>query len=235
MTFGGKNIQFISLNQASDISGYASDYIGYLIRQGELKGRKIKAQAHWETTIGEIKRYYKESNGFDLGIKDKDSKRVSLKQASLISGYAPDYIGYLLRKGKIKGKRIFEKTFWQVSKKDLLSYCAKNREQIIEDEPSLAPLRERQVSQELILDSSLKIKKADFFAAGKRLVLATLLALILFFGTLPSGSMLAMMKAWAGEEDVVNFYSFTVEGNWQNLQNAKGLPQGPSSAGISAF
>ncbi|RLC39842.1 MAG: hypothetical protein DRH33_01790 [Candidatus Nealsonbacteria bacterium] len=35
-----------------------------------------------------------------------DIRYISLKEASEISGYHPDYLSYLIRKGKIEGKRI---------------------------------------------------------------------------------------------------------------------------------
>jgi len=45
----------ISLNQAAKISGYAQDYLGYLIRTGEMKG--IKKGRAWFTTEEELKNY----------------------------------------------------------------------------------------------------------------------------------------------------------------------------------
>lgn len=45
----------ISLNQASQISGYSQDYLGFLLRRGELKG--LKKGRVWFTTEEEIKNY----------------------------------------------------------------------------------------------------------------------------------------------------------------------------------
>lgn len=45
----------ISLAQAAKISGYHQDYLGYLIRKGELKGRKVGRA--WFTTEEELKNY----------------------------------------------------------------------------------------------------------------------------------------------------------------------------------
>lgn len=45
----------ISLNQASKMSGYTQDYLGYLIRQGEMKG--IKKGRVWFTTEEDVKDY----------------------------------------------------------------------------------------------------------------------------------------------------------------------------------
>lgn len=48
-----KNI--ISLNQAAKISGYTQDYLGYLIRSGEMKG--VKKGRVWFTTEEAVKDY----------------------------------------------------------------------------------------------------------------------------------------------------------------------------------
>ena len=48
-----KNV--ISLNQAAKISGYTQDYLGYLIRTGEMKG--VKKGRAWFTTEEDVKNY----------------------------------------------------------------------------------------------------------------------------------------------------------------------------------
>jgi len=48
-----KNV--ISLNQAAKISGYTQDYLGYLIRKGEIKG--VKKGRAWFTTVEDVKDY----------------------------------------------------------------------------------------------------------------------------------------------------------------------------------
>lgn len=45
----------ISLNQAAQISGYTQDYLGYLIRNGEMRG--IKKGRVWFTTEDELRNY----------------------------------------------------------------------------------------------------------------------------------------------------------------------------------
>ena len=45
----------ISLNQAAQFSGYTQDYLGYLIRKGDIRG--IKKGRAWFTTEEEIKNY----------------------------------------------------------------------------------------------------------------------------------------------------------------------------------
>ena len=48
-----KNV--ISLNQAAKISGYTQDYLGYLIRKGEIRG--VKKGRVWFTTVEDVKDY----------------------------------------------------------------------------------------------------------------------------------------------------------------------------------
>jgi len=60
----------ISLNQAAEFSGYTQDYLGYLIRKGEIKGMK-KGRA-WFTTQEEVKNYLfkKKIRHQELAVKD---------------------------------------------------------------------------------------------------------------------------------------------------------------------
>ncbi|HAE36357.1 MAG: Fic family protein [Candidatus Nomurabacteria bacterium GW2011_GWF2_35_66] len=62
--------KIISLNQASKISGYTQDYLGFLIRKGEIKGMK-KGRA-WFTTEEEVKNYLfkKKVRHEEFAIKD---------------------------------------------------------------------------------------------------------------------------------------------------------------------
>ncbi|MEK7585873.1 MAG: hypothetical protein AAB477_01405 [Patescibacteria group bacterium] len=47
--------KIINLNQAAKISGYTQDYLGYLIRQGDIKGKKVGRS--WVTTEEEVQNY----------------------------------------------------------------------------------------------------------------------------------------------------------------------------------
>jgi len=48
--------KIISLKQAAKISGYTQDYLGFLIRSGEIKGQKMGGS--WFTTQEEINNYF---------------------------------------------------------------------------------------------------------------------------------------------------------------------------------
>jgi hypothetical protein len=58
-------------------------------------------------------------------LKTKDY--ISLKEASEISGYSADYIGQLIRAGKLNGKQVFQQVVWVTTEKDLLAYMDNKR------------------------------------------------------------------------------------------------------------
>lgn len=60
----------ISLNQASTLSGYTQDYLGFLVRKGEIKG--IKKGRVWFTTEEEVNNYLfkKKIRHKEFAIKD---------------------------------------------------------------------------------------------------------------------------------------------------------------------
>jgi hypothetical protein len=54
-----------------------------------------------------------------------DGKYITLKEAAEISGYAPDYIGQLIRSGKLAGKQIYYNVAWVTTETALHEYLAK--------------------------------------------------------------------------------------------------------------
>lgn len=47
---------------------------------------------------------------------------INLKEASKISGYSPDYIGQLIRSGKISGKQVYTNVSWVTTADAVLAY-----------------------------------------------------------------------------------------------------------------
>jgi predicted DNA-binding transcriptional regulator AlpA len=62
-------------------------------------------------------------------MSNSKSKYINLKEAAKISGYAPDYIGQLIRKGKLPGKQIFCNIAW-VTPEDSVRQYIKNKTKI---------------------------------------------------------------------------------------------------------
>jgi hypothetical protein len=59
----------------------------------------------------------------------EENKFLTLKEAAQISGYAPDYIGQLIRKGKLPGKQVYTSFAWMISEQDLKNYMSNARQQ----------------------------------------------------------------------------------------------------------
>jgi hypothetical protein len=52
----------------------------------------------------------------------KEKDLITLKEASQISGYAPDYIGQLIRAGKISGQQVYTNISWMTTPEAVLNY-----------------------------------------------------------------------------------------------------------------
>lgn len=54
-------------------------------------------------------------------------KYITLKEASQISGYSPDYLGQLIRKGKLEGKQVYLNVAWMTTEDAVRDYLARSR------------------------------------------------------------------------------------------------------------
>ena len=54
-------------------------------------------------------------------------KYISLKEAASLSGYTPDYVGQLIRRGKLPGKQVFSHVAWMTTEEALHAYIEKNK------------------------------------------------------------------------------------------------------------
>jgi len=52
---------------------------------------------------------------------------ITLKEAAKISGYSPDYLGQLIRGGKLAGKQIYLNVAWVTTEKALKEYLKDNK------------------------------------------------------------------------------------------------------------
>lgn len=53
---------------------------------------------------------------------------ITLKEAAAIANYSPDYVGQLIRAGKIKGEQVYNNVAWVTTEDEVLAYLAdKNR------------------------------------------------------------------------------------------------------------
>jgi hypothetical protein len=56
---------------------------------------------------------------------------ISLKEAAEISGYSPDYVGQLIRNGKLPGRQVFQQVVWMTSEEDLREYMDKKKSGVV--------------------------------------------------------------------------------------------------------
>ncbi len=57
-------------------------------------------------------------------MSSKDEKYISLKEAAELSGYSSDYVGQLIRKGKLHGKQVYSSVVWMTTESALEGYIA---------------------------------------------------------------------------------------------------------------
>ncbi len=260
----GKLAKFISLKDAAKKSGYAPDYIGWLIRKGKIKGKKVHANISWQVLASDIIKYCRTTK--NLGgrgrflFKTRAQNKVlcsvehikklcalkrylSLKEAAKLSGYAPDYIGWLIRERKITGKKVYSGVTWLVSEEAIKKYQEKfeNRKQkgkinqgvkLIYD--IFPPEKIRKITGEITGWKHYETRSAKIFGIGWRFALATFVFLLLI-GIGPVEIFQKIVGAFTEEEKTVSFYSTVCSGGWENPQNAQGQPDLVEGAGVEEF
>lgn len=55
-------------------------------------------------------------------VEAREKDLISLREAAKISGYSPDYIGQLIRTGKINGKQVYCNVQWMTTAEAILEY-----------------------------------------------------------------------------------------------------------------
>jgi hypothetical protein len=65
------------------------------------------------------------ANNKKMGLDEKNL--VSLKEAAEASGYTADYIGQLIRAGKIPGKQVYSNVAWMTTAEAVLAYKNKKK------------------------------------------------------------------------------------------------------------
>ena len=57
----------------------------------------------------------------------KEKEYISLKEAAKMSGYSSDYVGQLIRSGKLSGKQVFSSVVWMTTEEAMLQYLQKEK------------------------------------------------------------------------------------------------------------
>lgn len=107
----------------------------------------------------------------------KNKKFITLKEAAEISGYSPDYIGQLIREGKIPGKRVYRNVVWVTTEDAIKDYASSSKQR----DKSSRTLKERWRELKIKAESAFSpvfIMKSAFYLS---LAVAVLFSLFLFF------------------------------------------------------
>jgi len=194
--------KYINLREAARISGYASDYIGYLVRNKKIKGKRVDTNVSWRITSEELIKYgikTKNLEGRDSSLLKK--KYLSLREAATLSGYTPDYIGYLIRKGKIKGKAVSLGKAWFTTTQAIAEYQAKKkRKKKLSKYPGV---------QRVFWYTEL----ANTFLRAPRFALPIFIFLLIGFSALA-------IYTTSSKEVKIEIFPTVWQGEWQNGQNA---------------
>src|SRR3989344_2156150 len=111
----GKGKKFITLKEASKFSGYTSDHLARLVRNLEIRGKRVGRI--WLITREDLEAYLLSQNR-----DGAHAKRgfINLKDASMLSGYTRDHIARIIRNEEVAGKRVGR--IWLVSRDGLENY-----------------------------------------------------------------------------------------------------------------
>jgi hypothetical protein len=106
----------------------------------------------------------------------KDSNYISLKEAAELSGYSADYVGQLIREGKVHGKQIFSNVAWVTTEAAIREYVEQKGKVSHSGYGAYERLKERYTSLEGLLD----VSRAVLIVATALASALTLVALVMF-------------------------------------------------------
>ena len=123
--------EYISSKRASELSGYAQDYIGQLARKGLIGAQRVGGL--WFVSMASLTGYKSHADTHvpqppeKKDVADPDSlvsfdgkDHVSASRAAKITGYHPDYVGQLARSGAIISRQVGNR--WYVDRAALLAH-----------------------------------------------------------------------------------------------------------------
>lgn len=123
---------YISSKRASEITGYARDYIGQLARKGLVEARRIGGL--WYVLEKALLAYKREADAFkpeppqnatyradpETIVSFEGKEYLSAPKAAEITGYHQDYVGQLAREEKVASRQIG--TRWYVEREGIVGH-----------------------------------------------------------------------------------------------------------------
>lgn len=77
-----------------------------------------------------------------------DKNLISLKEAAKLSGYSSDYIGQLIRSGKIPGKQVYCNLAWMTTAEAVLEYKKNGKQKDKSGVKETLKIRQRKIAME---------------------------------------------------------------------------------------
>ncbi len=110
--------------------------------------------------------------------EQKEEGYITLKEASERFGYTPDYIGQLIRKGKIEGKQVYANVAWMTTAEAIEEYLA--RLSVPQTPASEKHPEKIQFSFERFLEKMFSSQMMRVYTWFLRVVLITLFVVLVF-------------------------------------------------------
>lgn len=112
--------------------------------------------------------------------EEKRAGYITLKEASERFGYAPDYIGQLIRKGKIEGKQVYANVAWMTTEEAMMEYVATLSPQAGEKHTGKQDVPSRAFSLDRFIAAIFTEKMTRVYVWGMRVLLVILLTALVF-------------------------------------------------------
>lgn len=124
--------RYISSKRASEVGGYARDYIGQLARSGSIDAQRVGGL--WYVNMDSLDAYKKNADSYiptpptvqsasdssDTIVTFDGKEYISAARAAKLTAYNQDYIGQLARSGKILSRQVGNR--WYIERKGLLEH-----------------------------------------------------------------------------------------------------------------
>ena len=72
----------------------------------------------------------------------KERGYITLKEAAELANYTPDYVGQLIRAGKIKGKQVYSQVAWVTTPEEIHAYLRNKNRTVTPEHPLLATIKD---------------------------------------------------------------------------------------------
>ncbi len=123
--------EYISSKRASQLSGYAQDYIGQLARKGLIDAQRVGGL--WFVSMVSLTEYKSNADTYvppqperktapeaDSLVTFDGKDHISASRAASITGYHPDYVGQLARSGAIISRQVGNR--WYIDREGILAH-----------------------------------------------------------------------------------------------------------------